>query len=73
MILTKTVKVKLETSIYSVMPTIKAYTESFNHVCAVGWKDSDHNAVSLHNKTYKHCRTLLLKTILVGLLSASLL
>jgi IS605 OrfB family transposase len=59
MILTKTVRVKLETSISSVMPTIKAYTEAFNHICTIGWKDNDHNAVSLHNKTYKYCRTLL--------------
>lgn len=59
MILTKTVKVKLETNITSVVPTVKAYTEAFNYVCQIGWKDGDSNAVSLHSKTYQHCRTLL--------------
>jgi len=59
MILTKTIKVKIKTDISSVMPTIEAYTKAFNHICTIGWRDSDHNAVSLHNKTYKYCRTFL--------------
>jgi len=55
----KAVTVKLECSPDLVMPTIKAYTKAFNHVCSVGWKDKDINAVSLHHKTYQFCKTLL--------------
>jgi IS605 OrfB family transposase len=34
----------------------EAFTRAFNHVCQVGWRDSDTNGVSLHHKTYRDCR-----------------
>ena len=41
------------------LPTVMAYTEAYNHVCEAGWDSRDYNGLSLHHKTYKHCRTLL--------------
>jgi len=36
--------------------TLQAYTESFNRVCAVGWKKRRVNGVELHHATYKQER-----------------
>jgi len=57
MILTRAVKVKLETTPNSLLPTIEAYTTAYNHVCQTGWNDSDCNGFSLHHKTYQQCKT----------------
>ena len=56
MILARTIKLKLDISVEAIKPTIDAYTKAFNHVCQVGWTDSDSNGVSLHHKTYKEIR-----------------
>lgn len=54
--LTRIVKIKLNIQVETILPTIKAYTQAFNHVCQIGWNDSDSNGVSLHHKTYKELR-----------------
>ncbi len=54
--LTRTIKIKLNIPIEIIKPTVEVYTKAFNHVCRVGWDDSDSNGVSLHNKTYFHTR-----------------
>lgn len=54
--LVRTVKLKLDIPIEIIKPTIEAYTKAFNFVCQTGWKDSDSNGVSLHNKTYSDTR-----------------
>ena len=54
--LVRTIKLKVDLSPDVIMPTIKAYTEAFNSVCAIGWKDNDSNGISLHNKTYATIR-----------------
>jgi IS605 OrfB family transposase len=56
-ILTRTIKVKIEASIEALLPTISAYTTAYNHVCRTGWNDSDCNGISLHHKTYQRCKT----------------
>lgn len=56
MLLTRTVKIKLDIPIEIINPTIEAYTKAFNLVCQIGWDDSDSNGVSLHHKTYKELR-----------------
>jgi len=56
MLLTRTVKIKLDIPIGIIKPTVEAYTKAFNHVCQAGWTDSDSNGVSLHHKTYKKVR-----------------
>jgi len=56
MILTRTIKLKLDIPVESIKPTVEAYTKAFNFVCQKGWNDSDSNGVSLHNKTYSTTR-----------------
>jgi len=57
--LKRTVKLKLDIDLQSVLPTIESYTKAFNHVCDVGWTDQDFNWASLHNKMYQDIRKLL--------------
>lgn len=59
MILTRTMKVKLDMKAADILPTVKAYTDSFNYVCSIGWESREHNAVYLHGKTYQYCKQLL--------------
>jgi IS605 OrfB family transposase len=59
MILTRTIKVKLDAKVSDVRPTIAAYTAAYNLVCKTGWESRDSNGVSLHDKTYQECRELL--------------
>lgn len=59
MLLTRTIKIKLDIPVEAIKPTIEAYTKAFNFVCRVGWNDSDSNGVSLHHKTYKNIRAYL--------------
>jgi IS605 OrfB family transposase len=52
-------KVKLDMKTEDILPTVKAYTDSFNYVCSVGWENREHNAVRLHSETYQHCKQFL--------------
>jgi IS605 OrfB family transposase len=54
--ITRTIKVRLKVDQNQLQPTFDAYTKAFNHVCEVGWNDSDSNSVSLHMKTYRDTR-----------------
>ena len=56
MLLSRTIKIKLNIPVEVIKPTIEAYTKAFNSVCEIGWNDSDSNGVSLHHKTYKEIR-----------------
>ena len=57
MIITRTVKVKLNITQEELLPTFKAATHAFNYVCRIGHRDSDFDSVSLHRKTYRTVRT----------------
>lgn len=50
--LTRTIKLKLNIPKKDIIPTITAYTKSYNFVCQQGWKDKVFNGISLHHKTY---------------------
>jgi len=54
--LRRTIKIKLDVDLQSVLPTIQSYTKAFNYVCDVGWTDQDFNSLSLHKKTYRTIR-----------------
>jgi putative transposase len=54
--LTRTIKLKLNIPESEFLPTIQAYTQAYNLVCQQGWQNKDHNAISLHNKTYSIVR-----------------
>ena len=54
--LIRTIKLKLDISSETIKPTIKAYTQAFNYICSIGWKDGDANGISLHHKTYQETR-----------------
>lgn len=56
MLITRTIKLKLNISKADVLPTLKAYTNAFNYICQIGWDDKDTNTVSLHHKTYAFTR-----------------
>ena len=56
MILIRTVKLKLNVDQNIILPTFKAYTDSYNYICSVGFKDRNFNKIDLHKKTYKYCR-----------------
>lgn len=53
--LLRTARVKLEKS-DALVASIISYTKAYNHVCEIGFADSDYNGISLHHKTYKYCR-----------------
>lgn len=57
MILKRTVKLKLNVEKDILLPTFKAYTDSYNYICTVGFKNKNFNKIELHNKTYAYCRT----------------
>ncbi len=44
--MSRTTKLKLSIRPEEVLPTIKAYTNAYNHVCKIGWQDKDFNGVS---------------------------
>jgi len=56
MLLSRTIKIKLDIPVETIKPTVDAYTKAFNYTCEIGWNDSDSNGVSLHHKTYKEIR-----------------
>ena len=48
MILIRTVKLKLNVDQNVILPTFKAYTDSYNYICSVGFKDRNFNKIDLH-------------------------
>jgi len=54
--LRRTIKIKLDVDLQSVLPTIQSYTKAFNCVCDIGWNDQDFDKISLHKKTYRIIR-----------------
>jgi len=54
--LKRSIKLKLDIDLVSILPTIEAYTKAFNYVCDVGWNDNDFNKFTLHPKVYKTIR-----------------
>lgn len=52
----RTMKLKLDLPMVSILPTIVEYTSAYNYVCSIGWPDKDSNGVSLHKRTYQYCR-----------------
>ncbi len=56
--LIKTISFKLKADAAKLLPTITAYTNSFNHVCQFGFQEKKFNPIFLHNSTYSNCRTL---------------
>ena len=57
MILTRTTKIKLKCSADLFAKTFKQVTKAYNHICTVGYEEKDSNSISLHNKTYRFCRS----------------
>ena len=55
--LVKTVKVKLDTEAALLLPTIHAYTNSFNYVSKIGFDNKKTHSIDLHNLTYKYVRS----------------
>ena len=54
--LKRTVKLKLEVDLQSVLPTIDSVTKAFNYICDVGWNDQEFDSYSLQKKTYRTIR-----------------
>ena len=54
--LIRTTKIKIDMSVSEILPTIQAYTDSFNYVCQIGFESKDKNSISLHKKTYNEVR-----------------
>jgi len=54
--ITRTAKIKLNISEESIIPTISAYTKSYNYVCQVGYDKKNFNGVTLHKLTYPTVR-----------------
>lgn len=60
MIITKTVRLKLNTSPEVFFPTVLNYTKAYNFVCQTAWNNNKStDSVFLHHKTYKKIRTYL--------------
>ena len=56
--LIRTVKLKLENvNPNDLLSTFRAYTEAYNYICKIGFKDRNFNKRKLHNQTYDYCRT----------------
>jgi putative transposase len=53
----RTIKLKLNIPVESILSSITEYTSAYNFVCSVGWTDKDCNGTSLHKKTYEYCRS----------------
>lgn len=54
----RTVKLKLENiNPDGLLPTFKAYTEAYNYICEIGFKDHNFDKRKLHDQTYDYCRT----------------
>jgi len=55
--LVKTIKIKLDTEAAKLLPTIHAYTNSFNYVSKIGFDNKRTHSIDLHNLTYKYVRS----------------
>ena len=56
--LVRTVKLKLEkVNPTDLLPTFRAYTEAYNYICEIGFKDRNFDKRKLHDQTYAYCRT----------------
>jgi len=55
--LVKTIKVKLDIEAALLLPTIQAYTNSFNYVSKIGFENKRTHSIDLHNLTYKYVRS----------------
>ena len=56
--LLRTVKLKLENvNSNDLLPTFRAYTEAYNYICEIGFKDRNFDKIELHRRTYDYCRT----------------
>lgn len=54
----RTVKLKLENvNPDDLLSTFRAYTDAYNYICEIGFKDRNFNKVELHRRTYDYCRT----------------
>jgi IS605 OrfB family transposase len=54
--LVKTIKIKLDTDVAPLLPTIHAYTNSFNYVASIGFSKKKSHSIDLHNLTYSYIR-----------------
>lgn len=54
--LVKTVKFKIVADAADLLPTVINYTNSYNHICKIGYKQKIFNPIELHNITYKEVR-----------------
>ena len=55
--LIRTIKIKLDINNEDIIPTLQAYTNAFNYVCQVGFKEKNYNKISLQQLTYKYLRS----------------
>lgn len=56
--LIRTVKLKLENvNPTDLLPTFRAYTEAYNYICEIGFKEHNFDKRKLHDQTYNYCRT----------------
>lgn len=55
--LVKTIKVKLDVEAAKLLPTIHAYTNSFNYVSHIGFSNKKTHSIDLHNLTYQYVRS----------------
>jgi predicted transposase len=55
--LVKTIKIKLDVKAEALLPTIEAYTNSFNYVCDLGFSKKISNSIELHKLSYNYIRT----------------
>ncbi len=56
--LIRSVKLKLENvNPNDLLPTFRAYTEAYNYICKIGFRDRNFDKRKLHDQTYDYCRT----------------
>ena len=55
--LVKTIKIKLDVNPELLMPTIKAYTNSFNYISQLGFSNKICNSIELHKLSYNYVKT----------------
>ena len=54
----RSIKLKLENvNLNDLLSTFRAYTDAYNYICEIGFKDRNFNKVELHRRTYDYCRT----------------
>jgi len=55
----RTIKLKLDLPVSTILPTVDLYTKAYNFVCQIGYSQKDFNNMSLHKKTYRITSTYL--------------